>query len=95
MDSVHTGDFSYKWGICRRAVVEANESLHAHLCLLSPISEKVSGAGEVAEESHQSTLLPAQSHCWEKQKLVVALTSMTWEGPLSENTIEKVHLCKH
>lgn len=53
------------------------------------------GAGEVAEESHQSTLLPAESHFWGKGKLMVALTSMSWEGPLSENTVEKVHLRKH
>jgi len=53
------------------------------------------GAGEAAEEPHQSTLLPAESHFWGKGKLVAAFTSMTWKGPLSENTVEKVHLCKH
>lgn len=49
----------------------------------------------MAEESRQSTLLPAESHFWGKGTLMVALTSMTWEGLLSENTVEKVHLCKH
>lgn len=61
-----------------------------------PVPHPSKGGGrEVAEESHQSTLLPAESHFWGKGKPVVALTNMIREGLLSENTVEKVHLCKH
>lgn len=57
------------------------------LCASCPHPSK-GGAGEVAGESQHS-------RCWRKGKLMVAVTSLTWEDPLSENSVEKVHLCKH
>lgn len=74
-------------GIHGRAVVAANECVWAAPCLLPPTP--------AIPETHKGTLLPDESSFLGKAKLTVALTSMTWEGLLPENTAEKVHLCKH